>query len=1183
MRTNTWQSKASVMIKAVLSMVVPTILGFATLVPIYAMPTVQETTPLQRSESHVKANGHYRAGIIAYEDEAYRAALTEFELAYDAYGELGLWWNQLATNTYIVAVRQKIDGGEEAHSDEANSARDSAAEGINGSDTGADSTPAGLEDPITKLQALFDEARKLRSDGKAEEALTTYESALTVAEALGDNLSIGRILSQIGELQSDLENYDDALARYEQASNIWITEKRLESAANAKQAIAEIYAMRSAYADAVEHYQEALGLLEALDEPEQRAMLLDGLAQAYQADQKLDDAMDNYAAASALWIDLQAPGRATRALRKMTDIQRSRGNLEDALGHSQKALELATEAEDTRQIATLQTLTADIAYGLESYSDAEASYQLSAASWEGLGDSARQQRSLRNAARSAGRSGQPELALDLYGQAIGVAEAAEDLAGQARLLDEIGNAYHSLDQTDEALTALGEAQAIWQNLDNQLDYAGSLVRTADIYRSLEDEEAALSTYRAALEIFIEFEDNRAAAGVYDTIGGYQREQGKYQEASDAYLAAAELWQEQERFGSQAKSLRSAARAYGDADDANAAIDVYQDAIVAAEENADKAQLASLLSEVGRAYQALSRYDDALDLLSRSRSIWSEVGDQKNLSETLDDIATVYGEAGDDEAAIATYQEALIAAQTAGELEASASFLGSLGSYYVRLRQYSEALEAYKGAEDAWGALGDQEQRIRALRSMAGIYGEQGDVDNGVYSFQAALELATELGDHKIEADILSKLSRHYQDFERYEDAISARRKVVAIWTELEEPAKLASALMNLAETYQKAGVGNAIVSTYSNALENATAAGDDPLAATIYDSLGRHYRSLEQYPEAVSNYELAAALWQSNDRSARLSKSLSAVGSIYAAQGNIEEATNQYLLALDAAKRSNDPADEANMLDAIGRHHASLKSYPAALDAYEAAYTIWASMEGAPSYEPQRAQSLRFRIWSTYVSLKDYATALTWATDPVGISSPQNGAVMQELVELQGLAIHPEFERWQIDLLPNGDEDLATFIGRSFRPSWGRLFTLDTTLYTNGPYTLRLRVIRDDKNYDEYMSDVVINNDLEALADRSKSTENGFTAPSPNSSAFGSLRIQGVADHDDFEKWELDLLLFGDEQQATHLQTGSRPSNGRLYSLDTQQFPNGSHTLRLRVVRGDSNYDEFFVNFTINN
>jgi hypothetical protein len=63
----------------------------------------------------------------------------------------------------------------------------------------------------------------------------------------------------------------------------------------------------------------------------------------------------------------------------------------------------------------------------------------------------------------------------------------------------------------------------------------------------------------------------------------------------------------------------------------------------------------------------------------------------------------------------------------------------------------------------------------------------------------------------------------------------------------------------------------------------------------------------------------------------------------------------------------------------------------------------------------------------------------------------------------------------------------------------------------------------------------------------------------------------------------VDLLLEGTSK--TYLGSGaySAPTPADLLLLDTALYPNGSHVLRLRVVRKDGNYDEFFVPITIQN
>jgi hypothetical protein len=97
-----------------------------------------------------------------------------------------------------------------------------------------------------------------------------------------------------------------------------------------------------------------------------------------------------------------------------------------------------------------------------------------------------------------------------------------------------------------------------------------------------------------------------------------------------------------------------------------------------------------------------------------------------------------------------------------------------------------------------------------------------------------------------------------------------------------------------------------------------------------------------------------------------------------------------------------------------------------------------------------------------------------------GITSPTAGAILRGTVSVQGVAAHPAFRKWQIDLLPNGDADQATFlaVGETPAPQPSELFVFDTTPYPDGQHTLRLRVVRADTNYDEYFTAILIANQI---------------------------------------------------------------------------------------------------------
>jgi len=92
---------------------------------------------------------------------------------------------------------------------------------------------------------------------------------------------------------------------------------------------------------------------------------------------------------------------------------------------------------------------------------------------------------------------------------------------------------------------------------------------------------------------------------------------------------------------------------------------------------------------------------------------------------------------------------------------------------------------------------------------------------------------------------------------------------------------------------------------------------------------------------------------------------------------------------------------------------------------------------------------------------------------PTGqITSPRDRATVRGLVPVEGSAAHAQFQKYEIHFGPEPNPgDQWTPIGGSpftVQVVQGRLGLWDTTILPDGVYSLRLRVVRLDGNYDEY-------------------------------------------------------------------------------------------------------------------
>lgn len=229
------------------------------------------------------------------------------------------------------------------------------------------------------------------------------------------------------------------------------------------------------------------------------------------------------------------------------------------------------------------------------------------------------------------------------------------------------------------------------------------------------------------------------------------------------------------------------------------------------------------------------------------------------------------------------------------------------------------------------------------------------------------------------------------------------------------------------------------------------------------------------------------------------------------------------------------------------------------------------------------------------------ASSLAAAENDNGIVLNGNG-IVSGTVTIQGVAQHPSFRKWQLDLLSKDDPQMATFlaVGEDSLREPGLLTTLDTTRFPDGDYLLRLRVVHSNLNYDEFFTPITFANRGGETAIPASAVDAAPEAPAlilagdeddPNglqladTTLKGKVSLRGVATHPSFRKWQIDLLINRDPAQSHFVAVGESPlaAAGELAELDTTQYPDGEHLLRLRVVHSNLNYEEYYTPITLHN
>lgn len=205
------------------------------------------------------------------------------------------------------------------------------------------------------------------------------------------------------------------------------------------------------------------------------------------------------------------------------------------------------------------------------------------------------------------------------------------------------------------------------------------------------------------------------------------------------------------------------------------------------------------------------------------------------------------------------------------------------------------------------------------------------------------------------------------------------------------------------------------------------------------------------------------------------------------------------------------------------------------------------------------------------------------AAQGIGITSPTEGQRVYGTIPVRGIVDAPDFAAWQMDVLVNGDAHTPAQLAKSQKrvSQDSVLVRLDTLTLTDGPQTLRLRVIKTNGQYDEYFVRFVVDNanvpptPSKPVANQPASV-NRIEYPPDGAVISGTVIISGTADSPDFLSWKLDILFDGKPERALTIAAArSRHLNDApMTQLNTTLFADGEHVLRLRVSKKDGTFTE---------
>ncbi|MCT7971850.1 CHAT domain-containing protein [Laspinema olomoucense] len=313
----------------------------------------------------------------------------------------------------------------------------------------------------TGEESLAQEARRLyelgyeQTDrGEFQEALATFDRALTMALQVGDRRLEGVILNDIAVVYRILGDYPQALQFLNQAFTLRQQINDRSGIAQTLVNFGAVYQSLADYPQALDFYQQALPIVQGEQEQDGEAVILTNMGELYRQLGQPNKALASFQNALSLFEKEGDQWAIGIALANIGAAYDALGELSQSLEFYQKSLAIATEVQDTLGIGQTWINIGAIYEKLADYPQAIQAYQQGLAVMRELGDLDSIGQAFNNLGSVHRRMGEYSQALEFYERALEIRENIGNRAGMAVTLQNKGLALFEAGKLPEATETL---------------------------------------------------------------------------------------------------------------------------------------------------------------------------------------------------------------------------------------------------------------------------------------------------------------------------------------------------------------------------------------------------------------------------------------------------------------------------------------------------------------------------------------------------------------------------------------------------------------------------------------------------------------------------------------------------------------------------------------------------------
>jgi len=341
--------------------------------------------------------------------------------------------------------------------------------------------------------------------------------------------------------------------------------------------------------------------------------------------------------------------------------------------------------------------------------------------------------------------------------------------------------------------------------------------------------------------------------------------------------------------------------------------------------------AKALEEQSAEARKAREYEEAAELLGRALDIYVEIGDRYSEAVVYGSFGVLYWYAGDFDSVFRYYARALAARRAIKDRILEGRTLNGIGTAFFMTSRFDSAEVYYRQAIDLRRSTGDLGGLGTSLTYLGNTYSRMGRLSAARDYYEEAAVLVGSLGNDAQQMDLLNSVANLYSDMGRLDRSNESYREALAI----------------------------------------AVSSQNTPYEIAIRMNIALNLSSGSRYGEAMRELDNVGILLETSPDPVYSAELLKNRGLIYLKTGELDNARDDFLAFLAAAKELEDPVLEMTAMIDIGYLYLELGALDRGLAFADSALARAAELEAASILN--EAHSLAAQIEE---ARGDYAGAL---------------------------------------------------------------------------------------------------------------------------------------------------------------------------------------------------------------